>query len=61
MIDVFFGCHQDDSKITMFLRNIILTGFHDILREVSLICGAKTVSRLLTYLYSPASLLQQYK
>ena len=45
----------------MYLRGILLENFHDILKEVSLVCGAKTASTLLSYLYSPLSLKQQFK
>lgn len=45
----------------MFLRGILLTNFHEILKEVSLVCGARTASSLLYYLYSPTSLRQQFK
>ena len=44
IIDIFKGCHQDGLKITMFLRGIVLQNFHEILKEVSLVCGAKTTS-----------------
>ena len=44
IIDIFRGCHQDSLKITMFLRGIVLQNFHEILKEVSLVCGAKTTS-----------------
>ena len=56
VIEVFKGCHQDGLKITMYLRGIILKNFDQIIKEVSLVCGAKTASTLLSYLYSPISL-----
>lgn len=61
IIEVFKGCHQDDLKITMYLRGILLKNFHEILKEVSLVCGARTASSLLYYLYNPTSLTQQFK
>lgn len=45
----------------MFLRGILLQNFMDILKEVSLVCGAITASKLVSYLYCPNSLRQQYK
>lgn len=58
VIGVFKGCHQDGLKVTMFLRGILLQNFHDILKEVSLVCGAEQASTLLSYLYTSRSLKQ---
>ena len=45
----------------MFLRGILLQNFFEILKEVSLICGAATASTLLYYLYCSSSLKSQFK
>ena len=42
----------------MYLRGILLKNFDHILKEVAMVCGAKTASTLLAYLYSPISLKQ---
>ena len=53
---IFRGCHRDSYKITMFLRGIILENVHELLEEVSLLCGAHTSYNLIVYLYDPISL-----
>lgn len=60
ILQIFRGCHRDSYKITMFLRGIILENVHDILEEVSLVCGAHTSQSLIIYLYDPISLKEQF-
>ena len=60
ILQIFRGCHRDSYKITMFLRGIILENVHDIVEEVSLVCGATTSQSLIIYLYDPISLKEQF-
>ena len=39
VLALFIGCHADNLKITMSLRDILLTNFLVILEEVSILCG----------------------
>ena len=61
MTQIFRGCNEDGLKISMFLRGILLRNFHEIIKEVALVCGAITVSSLFIHLYCPQSLRAQYQ
>ena len=45
----------------MYLRQILLKNFLEILEDVSLICGELTANQLLLHLYDEKSLDEQYK
>ena len=53
---IFAGCHSDSRKVTMYLRQILLKNFLEILEDVSLICGELTANHLLLHLYDEKSL-----
>ena len=61
LFEIFRGCHGDSRKVTMFLRQILLKNFHEILQEVSLICGEGIANQLILFLYDEKSLDEQYK
>ena len=61
VVEIFRGCHSDSRKVTMYLRQILLKNFHEILQDVSLVCGDATANQIILYLYDEKSLDEQYK
>ena len=56
VLALFIGCHADNLKITMSLRDILLTNFQAILEEVAILCGEKVANELVEFLYDSQSL-----